>query len=71
MWLFNIDNLSVHQKTVGKCRNKLVTDISVLRIATRLHKEGKIQDECLEEIKVGLCVCLSVSQSVQQVIILD
>ncbi|XP_078334323.1 uncharacterized protein LOC111132726 isoform X2 [Crassostrea virginica] len=49
--LHKIKDVSVHQKTVEKCRNKLVTDISVLRIATRLHKEGKIQDECLEEIK--------------------
>ncbi|XP_078334321.1 uncharacterized protein LOC111132751 isoform X2 [Crassostrea virginica] len=49
--LHKIKNVSVHQKTVEKCKNKLVTDISVLRIATRLRNDGKIQDKCLGEIK--------------------
>ena len=60
MWLFYIENGSVHQNTVEKCKNKLVTDISVLRIATRLRNDGKIQDKCLGEIKVGMSVRQSV-----------
>lgn len=49
--LHKIKNVSTHQKVIEKCRNKLVTDMSVIHIATRLHKDGKIQDECLEDIK--------------------
>lgn len=49
--LRKIKNVSKHQKVIEKCRNKLVTDMSVINIATRLHKDDKIQDECLEEIK--------------------
>lgn len=49
--LRKIKEVSMHQKVIEKCRNKLVTDIDVIHIATRLHKNGKIQDECLEEIK--------------------
>lgn len=52
MFNFFTENVSKHQKVIEKCRNKLVTDMSVINIATRLHKDDKIQDECLEEIKV-------------------
>ena len=67
MWLFYIEIVSVHQKTVEKCKNELITRISVLQIATRLRNDGKIQDKCLGEIKVGMSVCLSVSLSVQKI----
>ncbi|XP_062599787.1 uncharacterized protein LOC134261367 [Saccostrea cucullata] len=50
--LHKIKSGSLHQKTIEKCKNKLVTDISVLKIAARLHKNGKITDDVLEEIKI-------------------
>nr|XP_022334816.1 leucine-rich repeat and IQ domain-containing protein 1-like [Crassostrea virginica] len=49
--LHKIKIVSVHQKTVEKCKNELVTRLSVLQIATRLRNDGKIQDKCLREIK--------------------
>ena len=67
MWLFYIETVSVHQKTVEKCKNELVTRLSVLQIATRLRNDGKIQDKCLREIKVGMFVYVSVSLSVQKI----
>ena len=67
MWLFYIEIVSVHQKTVEKCKNELVTRLSVLQIATRLRNDGKIQDKCLREIKVGMFVYVSVSLSVQKI----
>lgn len=64
------ENAPRHQKVIEKCRNKLVTDMSVIHIATRLHKDGKIQDECLKEIKVSIyrSICLSVYQYLRQLI---
>lgn len=58
------ENLSVHQRVIEKCRNKLVTDMSVIHIATRLHKDGKIREKCLKEIKVS--IYLSISTFVNQ-----
>jgi hypothetical protein len=49
---FSAESGSLHNKTIEKCKNKLVTDISVLSIATNLHRNDKITDEALEEIKV-------------------
>ena len=49
MWLFYIEIVSVHQKTVEKCKNELVTRLSVLQIATRLRNDGKIQDNVWEK----------------------